>query len=298
MVFRFVFCALIGMTTFLSGNSTQNKENPDSLIETVKQYWNKQPCNIKHSKSEFGTKAYFDEVEQRKYFVEPHIPEFAEFQKWKNKEVLEIGCGIGTDSINFARAGAKLTVIELSEKSLEITKKRFEVYGLDATFVVADAEHLSELLPHKKFDLVYSFGVIHHTPNPSLVIKEIEKVIKPGGELRVMLYSKYSTKNLMINLGLAQPEAQTGCPIAFTYTQKEISNLLSSFNVYACQKDHIFPYKIKEYKEYIYKKRFPWNLMPKSIFHLFEKSLGWHYLIKATYNPVDTQSDSSQMEAS
>ena len=83
-------------------------------VKDVKNYWNNRPCNIKHSKKEIGTKEYFNDVEYRKYFVEPHIPEFAEFDKWKGKKVLEIGCGIGTDSINFAKAGAILTCVELS----------------------------------------------------------------------------------------------------------------------------------------------------------------------------------------
>ncbi|MEI8125742.1 MAG: methyltransferase domain-containing protein [Parachlamydiaceae bacterium] len=283
MVYHIFFITLLTMLP-IYGTDAQETGISNPLIEKVKEYWNRQPCNIKHGRSEFGSKEYFDEVEKRKYFVEPHIPLFAEFQKWKDKDVLEIGCGIGTDSINFARAGAKLTVMELSEKSLEITKKRFDVYGIDGvSFILADVEHFSTVLQNKKFDLVYSFGVIHHTPNPSLAIQEIEKVLKPHGELRIMLYSKYSTKNFMINLGLAQPEAQTKCPIAFTYTKLEILNLLSHFDVYYCEKDHIFPYVIEDYKEHVYTKKFPWNVMPDSIFHLMEKWFGWHYLIKATY---------------
>jgi 2-polyprenyl-3-methyl-5-hydroxy-6-metoxy-1,4-benzoquinol methylase len=92
-------------------------------VKDVKNYWNSRPCNIRHSKKEIGSKEYFNDVEHRKYFVEPHIPKFAEFEKWKGKKVLEIGCGIGTDSINFVKAGAKLTCVELSEKSLELCKK-------------------------------------------------------------------------------------------------------------------------------------------------------------------------------
>ena len=96
-----------------------------------------------------------------------------------------------------------------------------------------------------------------------------------------MLYSALSTKNMMIFFGLSQPEAQAGCPIAYTYTKKKIINLLSDFHVDFCEKRHIFPYRIKEYRQYTYKKKFPWKVMPEPLFHACEKLLGWHYLIKA-----------------
>ncbi len=251
------------------------------LFDDVKEYWNRQPCNINHSKAPVGTREYFDEVERRKYFVESHIPSFAEFEKWKGLEVLEIGCGIGTDSINFARAGAKLTVLDLAENNISITKKRFDVFGLKADFVQGNAEELSYYFPNKRFDLVYSFGVIHHTPNPSLVMNEIAKILKPEGELRVMLYSKYSTKNFMICLGRAQPEAQANCPVAFTYSKKEVIKLFREFKIYDYKKIHIFPYKIDEYKKLNYVKKFPWNVFPIFVKSSLERILGWHTLIKA-----------------
>jgi 2-polyprenyl-3-methyl-5-hydroxy-6-metoxy-1,4-benzoquinol methylase len=129
-------------------------------IEKVKEFWDRRPCNIRHSPKPVGTREYFDEVEARKYFVEPHIPRLAEFPRWKGKKVLEIGCGIGTDTINFARHGAWVTAVELSERSLEIARKRAEVYGLSdrIRFYLGDAEELSRFVPVEPYDLIYSFG--------------------------------------------------------------------------------------------------------------------------------------------
>src|SRR6266536_5458622 len=98
----------------------RNPTFADVPIGAVRDFWNARPCNIRHSPKAVGTREYFDEVEWRKYFVEPHIPAFAQFERWRGKRVLEIGCGIGTDSINFARSGADLTIVELSENSLEL----------------------------------------------------------------------------------------------------------------------------------------------------------------------------------
>src|SRR5881628_1594338 len=138
----------------------------------VQEYWNSRPCNIQHSPKEVGTREYFDEVEARKYFVEPHIPRFAEFERWKGKSVLEIGCGIGTDTINFARHGAAVTAVDLSTASIDVARQRAEVFGLSdrIQFVQGNSEELDRLVEAGKFDLVYSFGVIHHTPHPDRVI--------------------------------------------------------------------------------------------------------------------------------
>lgn len=262
-------------------------------IESVKNFWNSRPCNIKHSDKPLGSLEYFDEVEKRKYFVEPHILKFAEFSKWKDKKVLEIGCGIGTDSINFARAGAELTCVDLSEKSMDICKKRFETYGLNARFILADAEKIDQILKGEKFDLIYSFGVIHHTPSPENVIKCIKNLSTNETIIKIMVYSFVSYKTLeawlkygyKFNFSFKKSirhyaEAQLGCPIAYTYTAKELKQLFNDFYIIKINKEHIFPYIIKYYIQKIYKKRLFFRLLPKSIFTWFEGKLGWHWLLE------------------
>src|SRR5947209_9427031 len=229
-----------------------------SVIDQVRAYWNRRPCNIRHSTKPVGTREYFDEVEERKYFVEPHIPAFAEFERWRGKRVLEIGCGIGTDSINFARHGADLTIVELSETSLELTKQRFEVFGLSARFIQGNAEEIAELIPPgEEFDLIYSFGVIHHTPHPRRVVEGLQRLVHPGSEIRLMVYNRWSWKVLWMylaygpkNLGNLRgliarySEAQTGCPITYVYSDTEARQLVGAFDVVRIWNDHIFPYRI------------------------------------------------------
>jgi SAM-dependent methyltransferase len=250
-------------------------------IEDVKAYWNARPCNIRHSPAPVGSREYFDQVEARKYVVEPHIPRFAAFDRWAGKRVLEIGCGIGTDAVNFARAGADYTGVELSAESLAIARQRFEVFGLAGTLIEADAESLADALPGERFDLVYSFGVLHHTPDPARAFAQIRQLIKPDGELRIMLYARHSWKASMIAAGLDQPEAQWGCPIANTYSRDEVVDLLDGFDVVSIEQDHIFPYKVADYKEYRYVKEDWFAAMPDEVFRALETQLGWHMLIKA-----------------
>jgi len=250
-------------------------------INDVKQFWDERPCNVRHSKEQKGTKEYFDEVEKKKFFVEPHIKSFSHFNEWEGKKVLEIGCGLATAGINFARYGADYTGVELSDESLELAKKRFDVYGKDGRFYSGNAEQLSSFVPVETYDLIYSFGVIHHSPHPEKIISEIKRYMNKDSTLKIMLYGKDSWKNYMIECGLDQPEAQYGCPIANTYTKDEVVDLLEGYDIISIEQDHIFPYQIEPYKKGEYIKQ-PWfESMPDEMFKSLEKNLGWHLLITA-----------------
>src|SRR5688572_165564 len=186
-----------------------------ATIQTVQEYWDARPCNIRHSDKPVGSREYFGEVEKRKYFVEPHIPEFAQFERWSGKRVLEVGCGIGTDTISFARAGALVSAVDLSGKSLALASSRAKLLGFEdrIRFFQADAENLADAVPREEYDLVYSFGVIHHTPRPPKAIESIRQYMSAHSEFRLMVYAANSWKAAMIDAGFDQPEAQAGCPI-------------------------------------------------------------------------------------
>ena len=250
-------------------------------LDSVRDYWNRRPCNLRHGTAEVGTREYFDQVEARKYMVEPHILGFTEFEKWRGKKVLEIGCGLGTAAVSFARAGADYTAVELSDESLKLAKQRFEVYGLKGRFYSGNAEELSKVVPVETYDLIYSFGVIHHAPHPEKIVAEVRKYMGPASEFRLMLYAKNSWKNILIESGFDQPEAQSGCPIAFTYTQDEVRALMKGYDVTGIRQEHIFPYVVEKYVKYEYELQ-PWfQAMPKEMFRALEKALGWHMLITA-----------------
>jgi ubiquinone/menaquinone biosynthesis C-methylase UbiE len=270
----------------------------DVEISRVRDYWNARPCNLRHSPAPVGTKEYFDEVEARKYFVEPHIPGFAEFERWRGKRVLEIGCGIGTDTVNFARHGARVTSVDLSEKSLELARRRTAVYGVQeqVQFYGGNAEELNGFVPVEAYDLIYSFGVIHHTPHPERVLEQMRRYARPGTTLKIMVYHRRSWKVLGILLSEGRgrvwklselvaknSEAQTGCPITYTYSRREGRELLERHGFRECQAavEHIFPYRIQDYVQYRYVWEFYFRWMPPGLFHALEKRLGWHLCLTA-----------------
>jgi SAM-dependent methyltransferase len=263
-------------------------------IDQVGAYWNARPCNLRHSPQPVGSPEYFAEMEARKYLVEPHIPAFADFARWRGKRVLEIGCGLGTDTINFARAGAQVTAVDLSEASLTLARRRSELSGLDITFYQGNAEELTAFVPLETYDLVYSFGVIHHTPHPRRVIEEIRRYLHQDSLLKFMVYHRHSWKVFWIlmkygkgafwnleELVARHSEAQTGCPITYTYTRSSIKELLSGFDILSTEVDHIFPYKIEDYVRYRYNKVWYFRYLPRPWFRWLEQRWGWHLCVTA-----------------
>ena len=176
----------------MSNDSTQLKER-------VRQFWQEHPCGTKFADALPGSRRFYELVEEHRYTKEWHIPAAAGFASTKGLRVLEIGCGLGTDGAQFAQAGADYTGIDLTDAAIALARKRFELFNLPGTFRTDDAERLS--FPNDTFDLVYSHGVLHHTPDIESAIREIHRVLRPGGRAEVMLYHRNSY-NYRINISM------------------------------------------------------------------------------------------------
>ena len=161
------------------------------INKEVRNFWEEESCGtspdlIKHG--EIHSKAWFEEVEDYRYSVEPFIHSIAQFTRHGGKRVLEIGVGAGSDHLNWAKAGADLFGVDLTEKGIETTRKRLNLYDLKSNLQRIDAENLP--FEDNYFDIVYSWGVIHHSEDTEQIIKEILRVLKPGGKFLGMIYHR------------------------------------------------------------------------------------------------------------
>lgn len=171
----------------------------NNLKERVRAFWQANPCGVKFADAAPGSRRFYELVEAHRYTKEWHIPVAADFSSARGLKVLEVGCGLGTDGAQFAEAGADYTGVDLTEAAVDLARKRFELFNLPGKFQTADAENLD--FADESFDLVYSHGVLHHTPETQKAVQEIQRVLRPGGRAVVMLYHRGSY-NYRVNISL------------------------------------------------------------------------------------------------
>jgi len=203
-------------------------ESNSNLKERVRDFWQKNPCGTKFTDAEMGTRPFYERVEEHRYEKEWHIPAAADFKSARGLRVLEIGCGLGTDGAQFAKAGAIYTGVDLTDAAVELARKRFELFNLKGCFRSADAENLD--FADESFDLVYSHGVLHHTPDTERAVKEIHRVLRPGGRAIVMLYHRGSY-NYRVNIRLFRRmgahllKTETGLKLVHRLTGEAVESL-------------------------------------------------------------------------
>lgn len=216
--------------------------------EAVRGYWEREPCGTGDKVTGTalaGSLDYFERVEDYRYGVEPFIHSVAQFTRHHGKTLLEVGVGAGTDHLQWARAGARCYGVDLTDAAVEMTRQRLALHGLSSHLQRADAESLP--FPDNFFDVVYSWGVIHHSTHPERVVKEILRVLKPGGMFIGMMYGRRSLKVLKTWIWFALLRGKpwmsahqvlsrhVESPGTKAYTLKEIKALFSEFRQLSCQ---------------------------------------------------------------
>jgi SAM-dependent methyltransferase len=213
---------------------------PPVRKNSVRAFWEADPCAAKLADAPPGTKRFFEEVATAKDALEPERLAFADFSSTRGLDVLEIGVGLGTDFFRFARAGARAVGLDLTEAAVTSTRRLLELEGLSARVEVGDAESLP--FASNSFDVVYSWGVLHHTPNTATALEEVRRVLRPGGEARIMLYALDSPFAVGVWLrqiarerrpmGIRQAIARgLESPGTQAFTPGEIRHLFSAFEV-------------------------------------------------------------------
>ncbi|NNE82717.1 MAG: class I SAM-dependent methyltransferase [Alphaproteobacteria bacterium] len=172
----------------------------EDLKRHVHDFWDEASCG-EIQFLDAPDKSGFLEQSRRRYLLEPYIGDFAGFEGSKDLDVLEIGVGLGADHQLFAQAGAVLTGVDLTERAIEHTRNRFAQCGLTSDLRVSDAEALP--FADNSFDWVYSWGVLHHSPDTARAVDEVKRVLRTGGLAKVMIYHKYSIVGYMLWLRYA-----------------------------------------------------------------------------------------------
>ena len=168
----------------------------EDLKIKVKEFWNRESCGERYAGGQ-SDREYYESESSSRYALEPYILDFAKFHEGEGKDILEIGIGMGADHVEWAKSRPKsLAGIDLTPRAIEHAKKRLALYGLRSDIREADAEKLP--FENDSFDVVYSWGVLHHSPNTSRAVDEVFRVLRPGGIARIMIYHKQSLTGYML----------------------------------------------------------------------------------------------------
>jgi len=258
------------------------------IKEAVRDFWNAEPCGTRYlgGPQDFGAHA------RARYELEPFIFDFADFPSARGLKVLEIGVGMGADYLEWLKAGARATGVDLSAASIQRARQRCEAAGFNPDLRIADAEQLP--FPDNYFDLVYSYGVMHHSPNTQQCVREVLRVLRPGGRAKIMVYQHPSLTGAMLWLryGLPGRKALRECvfehlesPGTKTYTPDEARQLMAGFDelelrVEFSPGDLLRHQPSARFQSTPY--RLLWKLFPRFLVRRFGRRYGLFLLISAT----------------
>jgi SAM-dependent methyltransferase len=185
--------------------------------QQVRDFWDQASCGEVYAQG--GTlREQLEGQAAMRYRLEPYIAAFARFGEGAGRDVLEIGVGMGADHLEWARARPRrLAGLDYSARAVEFTRVRLGLYGLTPRVLVGDAENLP--FPEASFDLVYSWGVLHHSPDTARAVAEARRVLRPGGRARIMIYHRHSVVGYLLWLRYGLLAGRPGRPLADIYAR-------------------------------------------------------------------------------
>lgn len=245
------------------------------LIARITDYWDQHIHDLAITTHPVGTREFFQQLDDYRYDKLNYLPQLVDFNGYKGKTLLEVGCGAGIDLIRFARAGANVTGIDLSKTAVELAQANIRLHGLQADLRVMNGECME--FPENTFDVVYAHGVLQYTSDPGKMLREIHRVLKPGGEAILMVYNRNSWLNFLSRVS-SVPLEHEDAPVLRKFTIREFRHLLSGFTVHRIIPER-FPVRTRlhsGWKGRLFNEVFvgAFNLMPKS----WIKPFGWHLM--------------------
>lgn len=255
------------------------------MVETptltdVHDYWNEFVNDIEVTDLPVGTPEFFDALEKYRYEKIDYLREYVGFSRYRGKMVLEIGCGVGIDLLQFARAGAQVAAVDLTENAVKLAEANLAREGYRGDIRVGNAEALD--FPDGSFDVVYSHGVLHHTVDTERSVSEVHRVLRFGGEAIIMLYNRYSWFNLVAVVSRTPIEhPQKDAPIVRRYSTSECRKLFHRFRDVEIHVDR-FPKRTVKFDN-LFGKLNNYLLVPffQILPDFIKRPLGWHIMIRA-----------------
>jgi SAM-dependent methyltransferase len=247
----------------------------DSSIADVRSYWNQHIHDLEITSHPVGSPGFFADLDQYHFEKLHHLLRLVNFDGYRGKQVLEVGCGAGTDLVRFARGGASVTGVDLSSSAIALARQNFAIQNLQADLREANGEQLP--FPDNRFDFVYAHGVVQYTADDRKLVEECRRVVKPGGTVVVQVYNRISWLNALSKL-MKVPLEHEDAPVLKKYSASELRALLSGFSDVQIVEER-FPVKSRlhgGWKGLVFNTMFvgTFNALPRSLVRRF----GWHLL--------------------
>lgn len=245
------------------------------MNERVRDYWNTHIHDLEISTQAPGTPGFFADLDQYHFEKLHHLLELVHFDEWKDKDVLDVGCGAGVEVVRFARAGARTTGVDIAASAIALARQNVEQQGVTARLEVADGEHLP--FPDHAFDLVFAHGVVQYTGDDTAMMREIHRVLRPGGLAIVQAYNRHSWLHLLSKV-MKTPLEHEDAPVLKRYSEGEFRRLVSVFPEVRLVFER-FPVKSRLHKGW---KGMAFNTFFVGTFNALPRALvrryGWHML--------------------